>query len=307
LKMLAPPIKWYYEYISSDLYQASHLTKILYTGNTRYQRVEIIETKPFGRCLVLDGRTQSTEADEFVYHETLVQPPMTLHSHPRSVFIAGGGEGATLREVLSHNTVERAVMVDLDREVVELCQQYLPNHHQGAFQDPRVTLVHDDAAHYLETKPDRYDIIIIDIPDPLEGGPAYLLYTQEFYRLVRQRLTADGILVVQAGPCGPLNYREVFTAVHHTISSVFPAVASARAHIPSFGSEWGFLMAGNKLDPVAMTPAEVDARLAARLNRPLRFYDGVTHSGIIAMPKYIREALDKEERLITRGNPLYAS
>ena len=304
--MLEPPTRWYYEYITPNLFLASHLTRILYSGRTQYQRVEIIETAPFGRCLILDGRTQSSEADEFAYHEALVQPGLTSVSHPLSVFIAGGGEGATLREALSHRTVEQVVMVDLDREVVELCQEYLPNHHQGAFHDPRLSLVYDDAAHYLEANSDRYDLLVIDIADPLEGGPAYLMYTQELYTLARQRLSEGGLMVVQAGPCGPLNYQEVFTAIHHTIGTVFPAVAAYRADIPSFGSAWGFILAGEQFDPAALTPGEIDARLATRLNRPLRFYDGQTHAGLFSLPKYLREALAQEERLITRDNPLYS-
>ena len=304
--MLDPPTRWYYEYITPNLYLASHLTNVLYAGTTPYQRIEIIDTVPFGRCLVLDGRTQSSEADEFVYHEALVQPGLTSLHNPRSVFIAGGGEGATLREALSHRTVEQVVMVDLDQKVVELCQEYLPNHHQGAFHDPRLSLVYDDAAAYLEANPQRYDLLIIDIPDPLESGPAYLMYTREFYRLASQRLNSGGVMVVQAGPAGPLNYHEVFTAVHHTISSVFPAVAPYRAYIPSFGSSWGFILAGETWEPSALTPEEIDARLEARTTRPLRFYDGSTHSGLFSLPKYVRQALVQEERLITRDSPLYA-
>ncbi|MEE8442971.1 MAG: polyamine aminopropyltransferase [Dehalococcoidia bacterium] len=304
--MLEPPSRWYYEYITPNLFLASSLTDILYAGKTQYQRVEVIETVPFGRCLVLDGRTQSSEADEFVYHEALVQPGLTCIDNPKSVFIAGGGEGATLREALSHNTVERVVMVDLDREVVELCREYLPNHHQGAFNDPRLTLEHDDAARYLEENDARYDFIVIDIPDPLESGPAYLLYTKEFYSLVRQRLNQGGFMVVQAGPAGPLNYHEVFTAIHHTISQVFPAVAPYRVYVPSFGSCWGFILAGNPPNPATMQSDEIDARLAARVTRQLRFYDGPTHAGLFSLPKYLREGITREERLITRGNPLYA-
>lgn len=304
--MIEPPTRWYYEYITANLFLASHLSSVIYVGKTRYQRVEIIETVPFGRCLILDGRTQSAEADEFIYHEALAHPGLTCLSNPRSVFIAGGGEGATLREVLSHRTVERVVMVDLDQEVVELCQQYLPNHHQGAFQDPRLTLIYDDAARYLETHQEQYDLLLVDVPDPLEGGPAFLMYTREFYNLARQRINPGGAMVVQAGPCGPINYHEGFTAVHRTLSSVFPAVAPYRAYVPSFGSEWGFLLAGEHIEPAALTPQEIDARLASRISRPLRFYDGITHQSMFAMPKYVREALAKEDRLITRENPLYA-
>ena len=242
--MQEPPTRWYYEYITPDLFQASHLTHILYSGKTRYQRVEVIETVPFGRCLILDGRTQSSEADEFVYHETLVHPALATVVEPRSVFVAGGGEGATAREVLCHRSVERVVMVDLDQEVVELCQKYLPQHHQGAFRDPRLELVFTDAWKYLENTQELFDLLIMDIPDPLEGGPAYLLFTQEFYTLARSRLKPGGVLVVQAGPCGPLNYQETFTPVHHTLAASFPAVYPYRCYMPSFGSAWG-VRAGN--------------------------------------------------------------
>ena len=303
--MREAPTRWYYEYITPDLFLASHLTRVLYSGVTRYQRVEIIETVPFGRCLVLDGRTQSSEADEFVYHEALVQPGLTSLDNPRSVFIAGGGEGATLREVLSHSNVERVVMVDLDQEVVELCQKYLPDHHQGAFHDPRLHLVHDDALHYLEEDTTQYDFIIIDIPDPLEGGPAYLLYTQEFYALVRERLNDGGLLAVQAGPAGPLNYHEEFTAVHNTIQSVFPIVTPYRAQIPSFGSYWGFILAGD-VDPRSVSPDEIDGRINSTVTRLLRYYDGTMHSGLFTLPKYLRDGLVREERLISRDSPLYA-
>ena len=147
--MTSPRRRWYYEHITPDLYLASGLNKVLYTGQTRYQKVEIIETAPFGHSLVLDGRTLSSEADEFVYHEALVQPGLTMLDQPRSVFIAGGGEGATLRETLSHQTVEQVTMVDLDQEVVELCKTYLPNHHQGSFDDERMEIIFEDAFEFL--------------------------------------------------------------------------------------------------------------------------------------------------------------
>ena len=300
------PTRWYYEYITPDLYLASHLKRVLYAGKTPYQRVEIIETVPFGRCLILDGRTQSAEADEFVYHEALVQPALTSLPEPRSVFIAGGGEGATLREVLSHRSVQRVVMVDLDRDVVDLCREYLPQHHQGAFDSPHLELVYDDAWRYLEATQERFDLLVMDIPDPLEGGPAHRLYTQEFYSLALTRLNAHGLLVVQAGPCGPLNFRETFTAIHHTMASVFPAVFPYRISMPSFGGAWGLVLASTSPSLPDLPTEEVDARLAARLTRPLRYYDGLTHEGLFHLPKYIRDGLAQEQRLITRDNPLYA-
>ncbi len=120
------PDKWLQDSISEDFIQMHRIEAVLYTGQTKFQAVQIIRSRSFGTCLVLDGKIQSSEADEFIYHEALVQPAMITHPCPETAFIAGGGEGATLREVLSHPTVQRAVMVDIDEEVIALCRQYLP-------------------------------------------------------------------------------------------------------------------------------------------------------------------------------------
>jgi spermidine synthase len=300
------PNRWYYEYIAPDLFLASHLTDILYTGTTRYQRVEIIETSLFGRCLVLDGRTQSSEIDEFIYHETLIHPALIAMREPRTVFIAGGGEGATAREVLSHKTVERVVMVDLDRELVELCQKYLPNHHKGAFEDSRLELIFTDAWKYLEESKEQYDLLVMDIPDPLENGPAYLLFTKEFYKLAKKRIKPGGAMVVQAGPSGPLNYRETLTAVNNTIRCVFGETYPLQSYIPSFGSPWGFVIASSGLPPTDMSAQKVDACIESRLTHNLLYYDGITHQGMFHLPTYVRQGLKTEKRVITKGNPLYA-
>ncbi len=299
---------WHLEYISPELVQAAGLRGVVYDGRTRYQQVALLDTGPFGRALVLDGRTQSTEADEFVYHEGLVQPALVSHANPQRVFIAGGGEGATAREVLRHPSVDQVVMVDLDREVVDLCRQHLPNHHQGAFDDPRLRLHYEDAQAFLQRSDDRYDVVIIDVPDPLESGPAYLLYTQEFYRLVRSRLNPQGLMVAQAGPAGPLNHTEVYTAIRRTIASVFPQCVPYRVQVPSFGTLWGFVIGGveDATPVVGVSPEEVDDRLSHRLSSPLRFYDGTTHAGLFSLPKYLRRAFDEEERLITVDSPIYA-
>ena len=212
-----PPGDWHYELITPDLYQAERIRQTYYSGRTPFQDVVVMEGAAFGRSLVLDGKTQSTEVDEFAYHEGLVHPSMIAHDEPRSVFVAGGGEGATIREVLKHNTVDRVVMVDIDRKVVELCREHLPNHHRNSFDDSRVELIHDDCLSYLESNAERFDVFIIDVPDPLEAGPAYLLYTQEFYALLRERMNPHGMMVAQSGPTGPSFYEQCFSAVAETV------------------------------------------------------------------------------------------
>ncbi len=295
--------EWVKEYITQDLYQMMAISGRVYSTRTAFQEVEVVDSLPHGRCLLLDGKTQSAEADEFIYHEGLVQPAMVTHPNPTSVFIAGGGEGATLREALTHNTVQRAVMVDLDREVVEVCVRYLPNHHRGAFDDPRTELHHRDAREYLETTRDTYDVIIIDLPDPQEAGPASLLYTRNFYRLLSQRLNPQGVMAVQSEPCMVGNM-EAFSAINNTLRSVFPSVYPYHIMVPSFASDWGFNLASLGPNPLALTPDEVDRRLADRGCSSLRFYDGVTHAGLFALPKHVRTTLANERRVITEDDPL---
>lgn len=298
--------KWYYEGISPDLMHASSIRQVLYSGHTQYQEVEVLELGSFGHALILDGKTQSAEADEFIYHESLVHPALVTHPRPETVLIAGGGEGATAREVLRHSCVTSIDMVDLDAEVLELCRTHLPNHHQGAFSDPRLTLHIGDAKRYLEEHEQCFDLIILDLPDPMDGGPAYQLYTQEFYRLVASRLNPGGLIVTQSGPASPINYTEVFTAIHNTLETVFPVVTPYTSHIQSFGETWGFTIASTGPDPTNLTSQSVDSCLEKRnAAQALRFYDGVTHNSLFGLPIYLRRAMAEETRLITSEHPLF--
>jgi len=297
------PDKWFHDRVSQDLVQLYSIKEVLYTGRTKFQSIEIIRTGSFGKCLVLDGKIQSSEVDEFIYHEALVQPAMIAHPCPETVFIAGGGEGATLREVLSHKTVKRAVMIDIDEEVIATCKKFLPNYSQGAFEDKRTELYHVDARDYLTKSEEVFDIIIIDLPEPIEEGPAYLLYTQEFYRLVQERLTANGIISVQAGSAS-LTELLSLSAVNNTLKSVFPVVCPYQVDVPSFGGPWGFCFASLNLTPL-LEPDEVDSLISARSLDDLKFYDGLSHQGMFSLPKYLRYELSRQTKLITDNEPLY--
>ncbi|MDP2727487.1 MAG: methyltransferase domain-containing protein, partial [Dehalococcoidia bacterium] len=165
------------------------LREVLVT-RTQYQRLEILDTLPFGRCLFLDDKIQSAETDEFLYHESLAHPALVAHPSPRSVLIIGSGEGALLREVLKHNTVKRVLMVDIDEEVVRACREHLTQWHQGAFRDHRVEVLHVDARAYLEETADVFDSILVDVTDPLAGGPSYRIFTKEFYQLAFSHLSS---------------------------------------------------------------------------------------------------------------------
>jgi spermidine synthase len=290
--------RWFSDYISPELTVLHSIKEKIYSGRSKFQSIDIVNTGSFGVCLILDGKIQSSESDEFIYHEALVHPAMLTHPQPESVFIAGGGEGATLREVLAHKTVKRAVMVDIDEEVVNLCRRLLPAWHQDAFDDPRAELHFVDARKYLEGSGDKFDVIIIDLVDPLEQGPARLLYTQEFYQIVEQKLGTDGIMSVQAEPAEWRN-SDNFTAIASTLRNVFTIARPYQVHVPSFLGLWGFVAASQSLDPSELTPQEIDARISTRILKNLKSYDGLTHQAMFTVPKHIRKQLAASKRIIT--------
>jgi spermidine synthase len=256
---------------------------------------------------VLDGRIQSSQVDEFIYHEALVHPGMlATEAPPRSALVIGGGEGATLREILRYPSISRAVMVDIDDEVVELCKTHLPEMHRGAFDDPRTEVRHEDARAYLEKSQDRFDLITVDLVEPLEEGPARMLFTKEFYALVRDRLTPGGAMTMQAGMT-KLGELAFYTTIHRTLREVFPVVAGYQSFVSCFGTPWGFIVASKKVDPAQLGAQVVDKLIADRVKGSLEYWDGVSHQHAFSLPKFIRTAIAKQTRIVTDANPLLFS
>ena len=295
---------WFIESVYTDLNVMLKVREVFYSGSTAYQKVEVIDSELFGRSLVLDGKTQSTERDEHIYHETLVHPAMLCHPDPKQVFIGGGGEGGTLREVLCHNSVEMVTMVDLDSEVVALCRQYLPNHHLGSFDDPRTNLIHEDARAYLQNTPDLYDVIILDLVDPLEGGTAALLYTQEFYALAKARLNSGGVLVTQSGPAGLLSFKECFTTIFNTLGTLFDHIKAVQVHVPAFQTLWGFTIVSDTAFP-EVSEDDAELELARRLSKKLKYLDGVSYSNMHSLLKFQRDGLRTEKRINKDSDPVF--
>lgn len=296
--------KWFLDYLSPNEAHMHGITNVVYTKKTEFQQMEILDTESYGRCLALDGKMQSSEMDEFIYHEVLVHPAMLTHPEPKNVFVVGGGEGATLREILRHKTVTHAHMVDIDEEVVMVSKEQLPKYADGAFDDPRTKLSFMDARRYLEETDEKFDVIIIDISEPVEEGPAYMLYTREFYNLVTERLTDEGTIALQAGTTSVGKLINL-TAVHNTLSQVFPVVVSMQAAIPSFGLPWGFTLASKKNDPRKFTTELVDRMVAERITGELEYYDGDAHQFCMHLPKYIRKAIAAQQYVIEDNSPLF--
>lgn len=296
--------KWLHDEVSPDLIQLHSIKRVIYSGQTEFQSIDIIDTRSFGICLVVDGKIQSSELDEFIYHEALVHPAMLSHPQPETVFIAGGGEGATLREVLTHNTVKRVAMVDIDRQVIDICRRLLSSFHQGSFNNSRAELHFADARRYLQETGERFDVVIIDLVEPLEAGPACLLYTQEFYQLVKERLNPEGIMSVQSGASGWTNLQN-FIAIINTLKSVFSIVCPYQVYVPSFVDLWGFATASQSINPVELSLKEVDHRISTRLLKRLKSYDGLTHQALFTLPKHLRHQLAVTKKIITDKKPIF--
>jgi len=292
------------EIINPHLAIHSSITAIYHTHKSPFQLVQVIETIPWGKCLILDGHMQSSEQDEYLYHESLVHPVLINHPNPKRIFVGGGGEGATIREILRHKTVEKVVMVDIDGECVDVCKRFLPNHHKGNFEDPRLELIIDDAKTYLEKTSEKFDVIFFDLSDPVEGGPAKLLYTKSFYEMCATRLNENGILATQAGPSGPLSASQVFTPIHKTVGSVFPQTFGSSVFIPSFCDCWGYVVGSksSSFNPTLLKEEDVNKHLSRIGN--LKFLDGVSYKGLFLLPKGLREAIKNEDRIITEDTPL---
>ncbi|MFS8859226.1 spermidine synthase [Synechococcus sp. B60.1] len=300
---------WAQEYFTPWDYTARAITRILAYRKTPFQEMLIAETGAYGKGLMLDGHWQSTTVDEFLYHEALVHPALVqvvqAGGIPRRVLILGGAEGATLREVLRWRSVEQVVMVDIDGEVVEACREHLPEMHQGSFEDPRAEVVIADALDFLHQTEPVWDAILSDLSDPIESGPAYRLFTQEFFCQIHSKLRPAGAFVIQAGPTGPVELWQ-HTRIVHTLKTVFAAVQPYAIYAPTYGGPLGFALAAQ--DPISSRPEpeQVDQILAQHLDPArgaLRFIDGITLLGLYQVPAHLRRAIAAETTVYTLDNP----
>ena len=282
------------EVARSGFQQRFQLRASLWEGRSEYQHVEIIDTVSFGRALVLDDALQTTQADEFLYHEPLVHVPLLAHPHPRRVLIVGGGDGGALRHALLHDTVVRAVQVEIDELVVTACQEWLPELAGGAFEHPRAELIIGDGLAYMRDVSEPFDVILVDSTDPV--GPAEGLISEEFYRLAAGALAADGIFAMQTG--SPLLMRDELDAAATRMRSVFPIVKTYLGHVPSYpGVLWSWTAGSKTLDPSE----------PRRMPPPgLRYYTPEVHRGAFALPGYLQPvapegASDAAHRAVARG------
>lgn len=269
--------QWLADVVGSGFAQVSQVEDILYDHRSAYQRVQVAISPVFGRMLILDDAVQTTEVDEYLYHEMLVHPAMITHPHPQRVLIIGGGDGGTLEEALKH-PVEHVTMVEIDREVVEVSQRYLPAISAGAFDDPRVRLLIDDGIAFVRMTSDRFDVVLVDSTDP--KGPGTALFAAEFFAACARVLTEDGLLVAQSGSL--LYQGDLSARVRRYLGSLFPTVTTYWAPVPAYpGVLWSFACGSKRYDP-----RQVDAEAAAARLTTLRtrYYSPATHTTAYRLP-----------------------
>ncbi|MEM7406821.1 MAG: polyamine aminopropyltransferase [Pseudomonadota bacterium] len=257
--------------------------RVLFAGHTGLQAIHIFDHAVLGRVLALDHVVQTTESDEFIYHEMLVHVPMLWHGSARSVLVIGGGDGGTLREVLRH-PVERAVMVELDADVVKYCRAHLPTLSAGAFDDRRTELVFGDGADYVRETPYRFDAIIIDSTDPI--GPGKVLFEAEFFRACQACLNPGGVLVNQNGT--PAFMPTALAASAAALRQVFAHTGFYYVPVPTYVS--GVMALGWASDRSDLARVQPDI-LAARqdaLGLACRWYSPAVHQAALAEPPALR-------------------
>ncbi len=280
--------QWYVEQVAPGEIHGHALTATLASGRSEYQTYAVVASPLFGTMLVLDGDTQSAALDEYIYHEALVHPACAAAGAPQRALILGGGEGATLRELLRVPSMRKVTMVDIDGTVVEACRRHMPEWSAGAFEDPRSELIIGDAKAYIERSDELFDVIIGDLTEPVEDSPSYGLHTVSMYTTIRKRLTPQGLYALQTSMAGPHNFA-LHARMIATLRAAFPSVAAYCVYVPAFDTEWGLALCGAKV--AAQTDAaaaRADAHAAACGG--LRFYDAESHRGMFNVPRYLRDA-----------------
>ncbi|MCC6006832.1 MAG: polyamine aminopropyltransferase [Rhodobacteraceae bacterium] len=273
---------WSEEHLHQDYRQSLRVDRLIYDSETDHQRLRVFENARFGRVLTLDGVVQTTEGDEFIYHEMLTHVPILAHGSARRVLIIGGGDGGMAREVLRHPDVAHVTMVEIDAGVVEFSRRYLPSLSAGAFDDPRLELVIDDGAAFMRGEGPLFDVIIVDSTDPV--GPGEVLFTDTFYGHARARLAKGGILVTQNGV--PFMQGGELTNTMRAFRALFSDWGCYLASIPTYAG--GPMAFGWGTDGTARQTdvAELSRRMAAAALSP-RYYTPEVHKAAFALPGYV--------------------
>ena len=280
---------WFSELHTPNVKFSIKVDRQLYAGRSEFQRIDIFDSKEFGRFLTLDGYMMLTEKDEFIYHEMITHVPMAVHPRVKNVLVIGGGDGGTVRELTKYRSIESIDLVEVDKQVVLLSKKYLP-FLSSKLKDKRVKVWFEEGLRYVRGKKSEYDLIIIDSSDPY--GPAEGLFTREFYGTCFKALRDDGILINQhESPFYAAHQKSVRDA-HRHIAQEFPVSTVYQAHIPSYPSgHWLFGFASKKYHPIG----NLDEARWNKLRINARYYNTALHRGAFALPNYVLDILKEEE------------
>jgi spermidine synthase len=259
-------------------------TKTLYDKQSDYSLIQIFDTPFFGRILVIDGIINIANATEFIYHEMMVTLPAVYHGSPKKVLIIGGGDGGAARRALEIKTVENVTMVEVDKTVIDACQQYLPEISDGALNNPKVKLIVGDGIDFVKNTNDKYDLIVLDVSDPVPGGPAEYLLTQEFYSDVKKCLNLQGVMLTH---CGSLIFQAKKAAhIVNNLKSIFNNVTMHIALEPEFElTEFGFLVCSDNGQP---TEIEVKDRFSSLITTSCQYLSPEVYMSSKVLPPYIQ-------------------
>lgn len=284
-------MEWFDETLHGGIRQSLTMDRVLHREKTEHQDLVIFENSLFGRILALDGVIQTTEGDEFVYHEMLAHPAMLARTvvtgaDTLDILIIGGGDGGCLREVVRHPQA-RATMVEIDPGVVDLSKQFLPNHAAGAFDDPRTTLVIADGAKFVGETDQRFDVVIIDSTDPI--GPGAVLFSEPFYAGCKRCLKDGGVLITQNGV--PALQGEEVTSSYQAFRKLFADPAFYVAPVPTYNG--GFMAFGWATDDTTLRHQDREAvqRQIDRIGLKTRYFNADIFSGAFALPTFIRDLM----------------
>lgn len=276
---------WYTEQHTKNVKFSIRVDKQLVSAQSEFQRIDVFQSYEFGRILVLDGFLMLTEKDEFIYHEMITHVPMAVNPQIKKVLVIGAGDGGVVRELTRYKGVESIDMVEIDKMVVEICKEYIP---QTAckLEDKRVHLHFEDGLKYVRTKEKEYDLIIVDSTDPF--GPGEGLFTKEFYGHCSNALKEEGILVNQHESPYYAEDARAMERAHEKLKSVFPVSTLYQAHIPTYPSgHWLFGFASRTFDPVRDLKGDPWNDLGIKT----RYYNTELHVGAFALPTYVKEIL----------------
>jgi spermidine synthase len=276
---------WYTERHTPHVKFSIKVDRQLYSGQSEFQRIDVFESKEFGRFLTLDGYMMLTEKDEFIYHEMMVHVPMAVRPDVKRVLVIGAGDGGVIRELVQYDTIEHIDLVEIDELVVEVCKEYLPKT-ACRLDDPRVHIYYEDGLKYIRRCENEYDLILVDSTDPF--GPGEGLFTKEFYGNCYKALNDKGIMVNQHESPFYAQDAMAMQRAHKRIIESFPISKVYQAHIPTYPSgHWLFGFASKQHHPVR----DLDATRWNTLGLHTKYYNTKLHVGAFALPTYVEELL----------------